>query len=1014
VDVDGSSETITSNELELRLLDEDDYERATDEAREETANAVQNMLADGQPDTMEGLARSAASRPNALLASSSGKSVQDRPLRLPSISFGANEREDPNPRTFESIHEELDNRVPIIPSGVGAQQLQDDDGDGIPEDPDLAACTGGQVTNCSDNCPFVENPDQADEDLDRIGDACEGDPDGDGVDSDGDGSGTEGDAPCDSVAVEDCDDNCPNVPNPRQWDVDDDGIGDVCDTDRDGNGIADLDEGSVDHDNDGVPTEDEGDVDSDGDGSPDYLDPDDDGDGIPSAQENEGEQGIDPDLDSDDDGIPDSRDSDSDGDGISDGNEGTRDTDGDGVPDSKDSDDDGDGTPTADEYDGDDQDTDGDGIPNHLDGNPDDGCSERKLGARYQTIPTFNGFTFWTAWTAGVSTLAGPCVVTDAYSSCGLADYTWAIHSAEDGIYFSLQTSQGNAIPPDLAGFSISESFGSMYSTDPDPAFISADTMSNGQNLSIAYEVLGFFQGWTILEGPGGGFFPPGRFMQMDVGVGFSIGLLDIFGLAFLPSISVAVTDGGITIKDGQGEGAPSAFILIGGWGDRCPGEGSQPAVQAKQAGGPSPALATYRDRVNAAATTTPTSVDSSYRQDVGSAMAPMLDMMTTTTGFGSAQNVPAPSVGDWFGEFTSRETGEACTNCVNMSIDGIITRTGQAASASNGSVSELTGRAREQAGQFLNAWPERERMASLMNVAAGGSINAGTELAYSVAAVRRGEPYRFVSEQIVDVPVTINESAEFTVTAQEIADLVGFPAADIEGATVCVENNPKVDRVCGTIEGGELTGSITPDSPEPWILPVTVNLSTAVGRFGDANVEAWTVRPAVRRFLVDPGPASRAVLAAPGTIKSGAPVTLNVTTVSEDGYVTQGQAEFRLYDGTGTLLETKTAEGGAATFQIQPTPKTPSIAEVRTQTVGVGGEDVPGYVIDGELISRDATILIDGRDVDDIGYLYTVQDSKSVGIAVVEGTSELSSGSHTFEVQNPGGESSGEFPVDL
>lgn len=44
-----------------------------------------------------------------------------------------------------------------------------------------AACTGGQVFGCEDNCPFVLNPDQADVDGNGIGDACEcGDASGDG------------------------------------------------------------------------------------------------------------------------------------------------------------------------------------------------------------------------------------------------------------------------------------------------------------------------------------------------------------------------------------------------------------------------------------------------------------------------------------------------------------------------------------------------------------------------------------------------------------------------------------------------------------------------------------------------------------------------------------------------------------------------------------------------------------------------------------------------------------------
>lgn len=83
----------------------------------------------------------------------------------------------------------------------------DDDGDGIGElcDDD----DGDGIFNPYDNCRYNSNYDQADTDGDSQGDACDTDDDNDGF---ADGA-----------------DNCPLTSNPSQKDADDDGVGDVCD-----------------------------------------------------------------------------------------------------------------------------------------------------------------------------------------------------------------------------------------------------------------------------------------------------------------------------------------------------------------------------------------------------------------------------------------------------------------------------------------------------------------------------------------------------------------------------------------------------------------------------------------------------------------------------------------------------------------------------------------------------------------------------------------------------------------
>jgi Zn-dependent metalloprotease len=100
---------------------------------------------------------------------------------------------------------------------------------------DQSDVDGDGVGDACDNCPDDANPDQANSDArsvdygDGIGDVCDPDPDGDGIASDGNGSGVIGDWPCASGERTNCDDNCPSDLNPDQLDLDDNGIGTICD-----------------------------------------------------------------------------------------------------------------------------------------------------------------------------------------------------------------------------------------------------------------------------------------------------------------------------------------------------------------------------------------------------------------------------------------------------------------------------------------------------------------------------------------------------------------------------------------------------------------------------------------------------------------------------------------------------------------------------------------------------------------------------------------------------------------
>ncbi|MBA2663531.1 MAG: thrombospondin type 3 repeat-containing protein [Bradymonadaceae bacterium] len=113
----------------------------------------------------------------------------------------------------------------------------------------------------------------------------------------------------DEDGVPDVIDNCPFDSNPDQLDADQDHLGDVCDPDRDGDGIANGDDFII--VNEEIVWLD---LDSDNDGIPNANDDDIDGDGIPNAQDRFP-------FDTSNNGIPNRLTSDSDGDGYSDAQE---------------------------------------------------------------------------------------------------------------------------------------------------------------------------------------------------------------------------------------------------------------------------------------------------------------------------------------------------------------------------------------------------------------------------------------------------------------------------------------------------------------------------------------------------------------------------------------------------------------------------------------------------------------------------------------------------------------------
>lgn len=312
-----------------------------------------------------------------------------------------------------------------------------------------------------DNCPALANPDQADADLDGLGDGCDDDADDDGLVNDNDNcwlNANPGQLDEDHDNTGDACDNCPTLPNPGQGDADEDGTGDACDDDADNDTLTNAADNCW-----LVPNLDQSDFD--GDGLGDVCDPDADNDNVNNASDNcwllpNADQ-----INTDGDEWGNACDTDDDNDDVLDDNDNCplhantdqADLNGNGVGDVCDPDADGDGVPSLDDNcwlvpNPDQQDTDGDGA-----GDLCDTCADTIPSAPIDaqgcppTIPgDFDGDGDVDGSDFGYfqSCLTGPAIPQDN-PDCFGARFTADLDVDEDDLIIMLRCLSGPYIPAD-------------------------------------------------------------------------------------------------------------------------------------------------------------------------------------------------------------------------------------------------------------------------------------------------------------------------------------------------------------------------------------------------------------------------------------------------------------------------------------------------------------------------------------------------------------------------------------
>jgi hypothetical protein len=110
-----------------------------------------------------------------------------------------------------------------------------------------------------------------------------------------------------------------------------------------------------------------------------------------------------------------------------------------------------------------------------------------------------------------------------------------------------------------------------------------------------------------------------------------------------------------------------------------------------------------------------------------------------------------------------------------------------------------------------------------------------------------------------------------------------------------------------------------------------------------------------------------------------------------------------------GNTLGTATPSYGTALLQYVPVPSVPTVLSAEASTLFYNNVPVPGLIITGTGFSKDAEVLLEDTPV--AKEQFTVDSPEKIMVVLPE---NVTAGRLRLTVQNPGGQVSNEFYVEL